>query len=280
MAQVKVLFADDQIPSENLRDKEIKAALKDEHPEWRDKFINAFPIMRRAVQTLRDANYDVTVVRTYKDALELVKTTHFDIAVVDLGWFADKGLSETKRGSAGWDISAAIEEADKQLKAKPTLQIIYSRRFAEDATISMRAAEGKKLPVYKVYGDPGHQALKAAVKFIESHLNQTDDRVNDLWQMIRVYWEEPLKQQRQWFKLTIAFVALSLVLLLGGVVGTVSGNVQVGTLTSISSIITGAISTLLYSQLKSMQLDVDKTREVMQQEFRKAFEQLHTPERE
>jgi len=274
------LFADDQIPSENLRDKEIKAALKDEHPEWSDKFINAFPIMRRAVQTLRDANYDVTVVRTYKDALELVKTTHFDIAVVDLGWFADKGLSETKRRYAGWDISAAIEEADKQLKAKPTLQIIYSRRFAEDATISMRAAEGKKLPVYKVYGDPGHQALRAAVKFIESHLNPTDDRVNDLWQMIRVYWEEPLKQQRQWFKLTIAFVALSLVLLLGGVVGAVSGNVQVGTLTSISSIITGAISTLLYSQLKSMQLDVDKTREVMQQEFRKAFEQLHTPERE
>src|SRR5436190_16266541 len=109
MARLKILFADDQIPDENIPDDEINKSLKEQHPDWPARFINAFVAMRQSVKTLRGAGYDVIVARTYKDALELIKHSHFDIAIVDLGWFADATLTPKQTEYAGWDICAAID---------------------------------------------------------------------------------------------------------------------------------------------------------------------------
>src|SRR5690349_15121232 len=126
MARLKILFADDQIPDETIPDAEIKESLKAQHPHWSPGFINAFVAMRQSVKTLRGAGYEVIVARTYKEALKLAKRSHFDIAIVDLGWFADESLPPNQKEYGGWDICDAIDEADESSPAEPTLQIIYS----------------------------------------------------------------------------------------------------------------------------------------------------------
>jgi hypothetical protein len=173
MAHLRILFADDQIPNDNIHDEDIEKTLKQEHPQWSEGFLNAFVAMRQSVRTLRNAGYDVTLARTVKDALDFAKSTHFDIAIVDLGWFADESLSRVEQEYKGWEICAAIDEADKLSQSQPTPQIIYSNRFVEDAAISMQAADRGKLPVYKNYKAATHESLRASVKFIEALLRKS-----------------------------------------------------------------------------------------------------------
>jgi hypothetical protein len=170
MARLSILFADDQIPDESIPDGDLKRVLAERNPSWRPGFINAFLAMRQVVKVLRNAGYGVTVAYTYRDALELIRTKHFDMAIVDLGWFADSALAPDQQEYAGWDICAAIDEANKARGVGSTLQIIHSNRFDEDATLAMQAADMGKLPVFKSYTEANRQALRAAVKFIETQL--------------------------------------------------------------------------------------------------------------
>jgi hypothetical protein len=282
MPRLKVLFADDQIPDENISDTDIKTELKKKHPDWDEGFINAFPIMRRAVETLRLADYDVTLARTHKEALDLVKDLHFDIAIIDLGWYADESIPYAQRAYYGWKISESIEEADKKLKSKPTLQIIHSNRFETEPSIGIQAADEGKLPLFKIYGEAGHQALKASVKFIEQHLTSPSvqeqfcqDDTEKLRRINIQFWMEPLNQQKQWFNLTFVFVALSISLLIAGAIGAIFWNLQVGILTSISSIMTGAISSLLYAQLQRAQKKVEESREKIEQQYKENLERFY-----
>lgn len=282
MPRLKILFADDQIPDENISDIDFKIMLKEKHPDWNREFINSFRIMRRAVETLRLADYDVTIARTHKDALDLVKNLHFDIAIVDLGWHADESIPYAQRAYYGWKISEAIEEADKKLKSKPTLQIIHSAKFKKDSSISIQAADEGKLPLFKNYSEAGNQALKASVKFIEQHLTSPSvqeqfcqDNTEKLRVITHQFLTEPLNQQKKWFNLTFVFVALSISLLIAGAIGAIFWNLQVGTLTSISSIMTGAISSLLYVQLQRAQKNVEESRKKIEQQYKESLERFY-----
>lgn len=283
MARLKILFADDQIPDENIPDNEIKKSLNEQHPKWSAGFINAFVAMRKSVQTLRGAGYDVTVARTYKDALELIKRSRFDIAIVDLGWFADETLTPKQQEYGGWDICAAIDESDKSSQSEPTLQIIYSNRFVEDASISMQAADSGRLPVFKNYKEATHQALRASVKFIETHLTSRPPHeqfaikaANEFQQMMIKSLMEPLAQQKQWSQLTLVFVVASVLLILVGAASAIFWDVQVGALSSISSIVTGIVSSLFFTQLQRSQKTLEKNQEIIRQEFKGAVERFYS----
>ncbi len=123
MTRLRILFADDHIPDDNIPDADIAKTLKKQHPRLRPDQIDESVAVRKAVTILRDANYDVTVSGTFKDTLELISRSHFDIAVVDLGWVDDDTLKGEKL-NAGWKICAALDEADKKSQSKPTFQII------------------------------------------------------------------------------------------------------------------------------------------------------------
>ena len=66
MANLKILFADDQIPEDDIPNEEITRVIKERYPEKTPGFINAFPIMRETVNMIKGAGYDVTVARKYK----------------------------------------------------------------------------------------------------------------------------------------------------------------------------------------------------------------------
>jgi len=171
MTRLRVLFADDQIPAEDIPDDNVIVVLKEKYPAAPPGFINAFLPMRHAVKTLRDGYYDVTVARTYEEAINYIKINHFDIAIVDLRWDADEKVPEVQSDNMGWAICDAIEEADKETKLPPTFQIVYSSRFQSEPHLAIRAAQESKLPVFKSYNEAGSQALLATVNFIEKHLS-------------------------------------------------------------------------------------------------------------
>lgn len=187
---MRVLFADDQIPDEDIPDHEIYDVLRARYPKAQDGFIRAFPLMRRVVRSVAENN-DVTVAMRYQDALALAREEHFDVAIIDLGWYADKAVRQADRPVAGWKIAAAIDEADAEDPERPaTAQIIYSARFGSNPELGQIAANKGKLPFFKPYREPftipleseaqveeaadevasAIQSLRAAVSFIE-HLS-------------------------------------------------------------------------------------------------------------
>lgn len=281
MTRLKILFADDQIPDERIADDDVVSVLKREHPDWSYRFLSAFPIMRQAVTTLRDAGYDVTVARTAKDALSLAKNGHFDLAIIDMGWYGDDEVPETKQPNYGWDICDAIDKTDKRLGRTPTPQIAYSNRFERKPGMSIQAASKGILPVFKIYSEAGHRALEAAVGFIKHLIERLPDPAQIEWDFLIQLKKQileslamPLKQQKQWFKLTIFFVALSISLLLVGSLGAIFWNVQVGTLTSISSVLSGLISSLLYRQLQKSQKAVETSQQKVLELYAEATQKL------
>jgi hypothetical protein len=261
MAKIRILFADDQIPDDKIPDDKIESILKEQHPDWPTSFIAAFLVMRKAVKTLRDSGYDVIVATKHRQAMELAKKGGYNMAIIDLGWYADDELSESQQPYSGWDISEVLELSDKET-GRRTPQIIYSNRFAEDSAISIKAADERKLPLYKIYSEEGHQALRATVRFIEANVS-TDPFLESMRNSLLQCLIEPLNQQRKWFNLTILFVGLSFVLLLIGLVTAIYGNTNIGIMTSVSSIITAAISSLLYKQLDNTEKILEQNRDVL-----------------
>ena len=269
---VRILFADDQIPESDIPDSDIA------HPERE---------MSKAVQKLKDAGYHVDVARTLKEAIDKVKKIHYDIAIIDLGWYFDVSIPSSEQGAAGWKICDAVKEANKAIFAskpigrrmKPTFQIMHSQRFREDAEITTAAAKRGALPVFKDFKEVSHEALLAAVKFVEE--NAIEKSIEEVRQTIAIKVAEqsaemmmrelvtPLEQHRKWFNLTYTFVAASVALLLVGVITAIFGNLPVGTLSSIGSIISGVVSALLFRQLQKSQESAIVNRDVILELFNK-----------
>ena len=289
MQRLKVLYVDDHIPDDSLPDKrdEIKKTLKKRYPDWSDKDIEewtkVYYFAREVINTLGEA-YDVTTASKHQDAMTLAENSHFDIAIVDVGWFNDERRKKRPNvDNAGWEICAKIAEADRKLQRRPTLQIAYSSRFVDKPQLSSDAIDQGILPFFKTYEDSNSLALKAVVKFLEKHLSGHSTSlerisikaVEDFHQMTLESFQESQMQLGHWSILTLVFVAMSLFLVLAGAVSAIFGNAQVGTLTSVSSIITGAISSLLFVQLQRTQKTVTDSQTSVIGQYKEAIERLY-----
>jgi CheY-like chemotaxis protein len=276
MPMLKILFADDQIPSAkywSLGEKELISAIKDEHPTWigSDDFVKSFHPMRLAAEKLQGAGYDVTLARTFNEAITSIQKFQFDIAIVDLRWDADESLSRIESEAAGWKICDAIEKADAAAK-RQTLQIVYSSRFNKEPEIAMRAADLNKLPIYKSYNAAGRESLLASVKFIDSLSKQkqpteTEQAISKLQDILFQYLETPLKQQQRFFWLILVFIILSISLLISGAVAVVFFNQQLfNTLSTVASLLFTTVLATLTALLAKKDKEIKKTiTEVKQQ---------------
>ena len=140
---------------------------------------------------------------------------------------------------------------------------------------------GKKgiLPIFKINAKAVPEVLVAAVGFIEENLmspqQAAQTAMEEFRRIMTNHWEDTLEEHRHWFKLTFIFVALSISLLLAGAIVAIFWDMQVGTLTSISSILTSTISALLYSQLHKTQKNVEKNQEQVARKFKEASERYY-----
>ncbi len=87
--------------------------------------------------------------------------------------------------------------------------------------------------------------------------------------------KEPQAQLKKWFGITQIFIAISLILILVGAISGLFWNIEVGTLTSVSSVITGSISALLLRQLNRSNRDFEASRNKVLEQYKNALKQLY-----
>jgi hypothetical protein len=279
MMETTILFADDQIPDDQIADEDIQAIISQRYPGAQKGFITAFAKMRGIVKALRDRNYSVTVANTYAMAMELADDRHFDVAIIDLGWFGDHSLERSARGAAGWDISNQIERADKKLSPRhPTARIIYSSRFAKNPEISEKASKEGILPFFKVYNEQdsypmttedkptalqrssanrdavNRSSLAAAVGFVE-HLIHA--RTTEMDAALKILGDAEASERR-WELITISCIVVSVALVAVSIVSVVIFSKPVTIVTAIAGAITAMIPRLFFAQLKASRREINE----------------------
>jgi hypothetical protein len=285
---MKILFADDHIPDFHVPqdDKEARAVMLKQYPGCPESdletWITVHRHCERVTETLRSADFGVTAANKYKSAIETVRADHFDIAIIDLGWYNDDSVPQAEQPTAGWDICKAIDESDKKHGGRPTLQIISSSRFGEahcGSDLLTTAASKGRLPFVKDYGSQVNlDALRACVRFLEKTLNDTSpeavarQNLRELEQMRHEYLDEPLKEMRTWTKAALISVCLSMALILIGAGVAVFRNLQVGLFTSVTSAVTSAVAGLFYGRLEKGQETLSKQLEGLREDIKSTWE--------
>lgn len=275
---LRVLIADDQIPDEHVSDSQILSWARENYPKAHDGFINAFAVMRQAVNTLRDG-CDVKVARRYREVLSLIKQERFDVAIVDLGWAGDGDVPRNLERTAGWQLVDAITKEDAQHPERPpTALIIYSSRFETDPSLGQEAAARGILPFYKPYGERfslplddapvaldrkertrvACEALKGAVKFIEQLRNR---RVERLLRSAEEGLARATNRERQWHRLTLSMVAVGILAVFAGLVVSLFVSVQEGAVSSASGVVIAIIPKLLYRRLDIAYAQIKEARQ-------------------
>lgn len=280
---MRVLFADDQIPDDGIPDGKIADAVRQAIPAAREGFIEAFKVMRRARQAVGE-DHDVTVASSIEEALRLVRTEDFDVAIIDLGWYADPAVPEAERAMAGWKIAAALDEADQRHPQRtPTAQIIYSARFGTQPQLAERAASRGRLPFLKPYKEQftiplesqagmkksedrveaACQSLRATLSFIEhvrtsgtSPQENVERNMTVLLQTASDGVSRAVDRERKWDSLTRILLALSIAIVLTGVVSLFFFGVPQGAVTAAVGIVVGLIPRLLYGELHKTRAEI------------------------
>jgi hypothetical protein len=273
---MRVLFADDQIPDDDIPDDqiidEIRARFIEKHPgvQAQDGYFRAFELMRRVRRAIGEDN-EVTVANQHAEAVSLAKSREFDVAIIDLGWYADDDLKEADRSLAGWTIAKALDDAAvAHPERTATAQIVYSARFDKQPELGQIAANKGRLPIGKPYEErytipleqgldstnvdrvrAACQSLRATLSFVE-HLRATSG-AQDL-ELFRKATSEGLdravEREKTWDVLTRVLLALSVIIVLVGILSLFFLGVPQGAVTAASGVIIGLVPRLMYGQLK------------------------------
>jgi len=296
MQNLKILYADDHLPingylefnSENPD--EIYQKLKKKYPSWDEKELtrrrNVYYNASLMIKIL-DPAYDLEKTNHFQKALELAGSTHFDIAIIDIGWKNDLDFPknfDVRKEDVGWKICRAIKETDKRLDCKPTLLIAYSSRFVEVKGLSNSAIDGGALPFFKASMDatPSEidanvSALKAVVNFLAMQLTSRPPieefllkTIEDMQKMklesFKDAQREAQNQQSIWFKTAILWGSTSFVLVVIGIISAYFWNLQVGTVTSIMGALPILVSKLYYDRIdKKETIIMDGLKEIDRQ---------------
>lgn len=231
------------------------------------RFMEQCVFMGEIVQGLRDSGYRLTVARTYDDATKEISDGDFDLAIIDLGWYMDFSLPEAERPAAGWSLCQQLDDKAEQ-RGTRIPQILFSSRFPTEPELSREAARRQKLPMFKEATAIVRNSLMAAVGFVDATLaaqRSSDSKSpgrfdRELENIALSFFKEPLHDYRRWALLTLIFVAISLVSLLAGVALASAGTLPIATLSSITSLVSGTISALLYKRLASAQKAIEAAR--------------------
>jgi len=265
MPSLRVFIADDHIPPDGIALEEFRRKCEAAH--WASPDIDLGVFMRSVVQALADRGYVVLTARTHRDALLLIDKADFDLAIIDLGWFMDPKLTETAKPAAGWSICDHLDEKDSK-RGKATPQIMVSSRFFKSPDLSREAARKGKLPIHKEATQAALESLLGAVRFVETTvLGRPKDAVGSVGDFRRRLQDEFLTnlataqtEYRRWGVLAIVFVGVSLTLIIVGVVLSYQERLTQGALSSVSSLLSGAVSALLYRRQASAQRSLEKAR--------------------
>jgi hypothetical protein len=174
---MRVLFADDQIPSqsdaenekfnEELR-KELSGKLVDfesaygEDYEWFTELVRYLSV---------DMGFKLTKAKSFAKAKELAQNRgDYNVAVIDLSWTGDPALTREEKKNSGLEILRLIADGNKAAGLyKPT--IAFSQNYKTDPELFAKVLEADALPIPKEYTPTGHRTLGAAIRLMGARLD-------------------------------------------------------------------------------------------------------------
>lgn len=172
---VRVVFADDQVPSENVRQNdlardEIVRELRPTRPNVEADYEQDEVWFRGLINYL-EVHEGFTIIRAktiFEAESKLQKREDYDVAVIDLSWFGDPNCPVDKR-DAGLRLLRLAAKANRGSDShKPV--IAFSQNFRTDFELVTRVRELGALPVQKDYSESGHRILGAAIRLLSDPL--------------------------------------------------------------------------------------------------------------
>lgn len=244
---MKILIADDQIPEDSIADDAVRDVISKRYPSERPGFINAFVFMRKMVNRLRDAGFEVDVCNKVAQVEETIKKGEYHLAIIDLGWRGDLHVKESERKTEGWTI---VDHIQREYPKIPI--IMFSNRFLEHGDIALGAAERKVLPIYKNYTSPELfeiciTNLIAAIRFIERSKEKAfGEKVKSV----------DLETYKILSKITISLFVVALIFVVIGISLLYTKNIQAGVVTSAISIFSSVVSGLFWKYLGKIRQNI------------------------
>ena len=239
---ITILLADDQIPEPSLCKK--KEIVEYYSKQWSGQaFINGFVFLKEVLTKLRDGGFRIIEANTFSKTLESIKKDNFDIAIIDLGWFADPDLSnvpEDIRMNKGWEIVDA-------LKSKKNIPLImFSNRFPTDDLIAKRAAELSIFPVYKSYDDVCISNLFVAIRYCIAQIQSQVDFGDKISKEVR---KTDLRTYKSLSRLLIVCIPISIAIIIIGIVMLYFDLSDTAIITEASGILSGIINGLIFRKM-------------------------------
>lgn len=184
---MRVLFADDQIPSsidaENaICKRELRNELSGKLPNFDSAYQADYEWFTELVRYLSvDMGFTLTTARSFSKAMELAeKRDDYDVAVIDLSWTGDPGIAPGEKKNSGLKILRAIAEGNKRAgQYKPT--IAFSQNYQKDHGLFAEVLETDALPIPKDYTETGHRSLGAAIKLMGLKIEAGTSGVRKRW---------------------------------------------------------------------------------------------------
>lgn len=169
---MRVLFADDQIPSPNEADnerckEELRRELSAELVDFEHAFAEDYEWFTELVRYLSvDMGLRLDKVTSFWRAKELAqKRDDYDVAVIDLSWTGDPALKHEEKRNAGLEILRLIADGNRSSgKYKPTIAL--SQNFAKNPELFAQVLETGALPISKDYSLTGQRSVAAAIKLM------------------------------------------------------------------------------------------------------------------
>lgn len=169
---MRVLFADDQIPSlsdeENIRYREeLRKELSDKITDFESKYQEDYKWFSELVRYLRtDMGFELRTTNSFSEAKELVQDYNgYDVAVIDLSWTGDPAVRKDKKKNAGLEILRLVSKINKERRVYKPL-IAFSQNFLEDPELFSKVIETGAFPITKHYTHAGCRSLADAIKLM------------------------------------------------------------------------------------------------------------------
>jgi hypothetical protein len=167
---VRVVFADDQVPSEDARQNEfardeIIRVKGPKDPDIEAKYREDDKWFRDLIRFLEDREgFTIIRAKTKSEAESKLRQGEYDVAVVDISWFGDQNVTSGKE-DAGLELLTLAAELNRGSKLRRPV-IAFSQNFATDFELVAKVSDRGALPIQKYYSESGHRILGAAIKVL------------------------------------------------------------------------------------------------------------------
>jgi CheY-like chemotaxis protein len=185
--RMRVLFADDQIPSSidsenDICKQELRKTLSDKLPDFDSAYQADYKWFTELIRHLSvDMGFTLTTARSLSKAMELAqKRDEYDVALIDLSWMGDPGLPPGEKKNSGLRVLRAIADGNKVSgRYKPA--IAFSQNYKEDPALFAEVLETEALPIPKDYTSIGHRSVGAAIKLMGLKMEVGKSSVRKKW---------------------------------------------------------------------------------------------------